>query len=139
MSFYIIVSSDKSLEYFPLNKPYHYRSFLKSPLILPGIWKVGLTEIELTKTQNKQLYVYSNICSETMIDGEMQPLLRRVFKSVEKEPSYKIYNPIFYTDVKKTQIYDVEIYIKDDTNELATYLKEPVTITLHFKSYPFLA
>lgn len=72
MSMYVILSSDKSMKYFPNNKPYRFRSHLSSPLVLDGTWRVGLVEADITSTSSIQdsLYLHSNVCEESIVDGE---------------------------------------------------------------------
>lgn len=140
MSFYVIVNSNQSLDFFPNNTPSYFCVHLKTPLQLQGIWKVGLSEIYIHEnhivSSHRHLYVYTNICGESIVDGESQPLLRRLISN-ENGSWMNIFQPVFYLTVNKTQIYDIEFYIKTDSNQLASFLSSPVTLTLHFKAYPF--
>ncbi|CAC5384276.1 unnamed protein product [Mytilus coruscus] len=74
------MSSDKGKEYYPNNKAYKFNSHLNAPLILNGVWRVALVEADITSTISKvdPIYLYSNICGESIIDGEQKPLLRRI-------------------------------------------------------------
>lgn len=141
MSIYMVVNSNQSLDYFPRNKPYHFQVHLKTPLLLEGVWKIGLSEIQIednhTWTDHGHLYIYTNICDESIIDGERAPLLRRLMSN-EQGFWNSMFNPVFYLTVRKSEIYDIEFYIKSDKDQFATFLTQPVTLTLHFKAYPFL-
>lgn len=82
MSIYAVVSSDSSLQYFPQNKAYQFKCHLNTPLNLEGLWKVALLEANISTSKSlkifKPLYVYSNICGESMVDGDKQPILRKL-------------------------------------------------------------
>jgi hypothetical protein len=137
---YIYVKSDESDEYFLDNKPYKFKVHLKTPLFLYGKWKVALvqfhaTESEITKADHG-LYVYSDLCKESILYGEERPLLRRLEKSSEGRWDYMIDTP-FYVPVTKQELRDIEIYIKREHNEDASELMKPLYLTLHLKQYPF--
>ena len=81
MSHYVVINSDKSVEYFPDNTPYHFRTQFQSPLLLNGIWKVALVDINLTTSKMKTkdpLYIYSDICGDNFVDGEKYNFLRMI-------------------------------------------------------------
>lgn len=141
MSFYMVLNSDRSLEYFPNNKAYHFQVYLKFPLVLSGSWKVALSEVKINeKVSNfefhKDIYVFSSICEETIVDGEKQSLLRRIF---ERDGSYtSIFPTLFYVSVKENQIDHFDIYLKDVDGNFATFIKDPTSFTLHFRKHPCL-
>lgn len=73
----LYLKSDESNNYFPENKPWHFKVHLKSPLTLEGKWKVALLEFQASASKTKTLYssnqtlfVFSNICGESLLDGE---------------------------------------------------------------------
>ncbi|GFY46538.1 uncharacterized protein TNIN_475211 [Trichonephila inaurata madagascariensis] len=45
MSFYVTLTSDSSVNFFPENKISHFKTQLPSPVCLNGEWEVGLSEI----------------------------------------------------------------------------------------------
>ena len=55
---------------------------LKSQLTLNGVWKVALMDIKIPQNnhmlEEKDLYLFSNMCGESVVDGVSQSLLRRV-------------------------------------------------------------
>ena len=80
MSFYMNVYSDKSINYFPNNKPYSFFTHLQSSLILQENWRVSLIDIKIPIDDifnEKDDYLYCNIYTKHMVDGIFQPLLRR--------------------------------------------------------------
>ena len=74
------MSSDKSLEFFPHNKSYKFKSHLSAPLLLEGTWRIALVEVDISCTLSKTdaIYLYSDICGEPIVDGQQRPLLRRL-------------------------------------------------------------
>lgn len=141
MSIYALVSSDSSLQYFPQNKVYHFKCHLNTSLNLEGLWKVALLEANISTSKSpktfKPLYVYSNICEESIVDGDKQPILRKL-----PGDSHGTRNSFFemgrYMPVKINNIEDIDIYITTREGVLASLLDQPTTITLYFKAFPFL-
>ena len=135
----MIINSDQCQSLFPSNKAYHFRTHLKAPLSLQGTWKVALTEIYITESSPlpyKKLYLYSNICGDSIVAGEYHPLLRRL---INDHVGYwaEIYELPNYVPVKRSEITDIEFYIKDEAGNYTSLLTNPVSITLHFRSFPF--
>lgn len=132
------MSSDKSLEYFPHNKSYKFKSHLSVPLLLEGTWRIALVEagIACTLSKTDAIYLYSDICGESIVNREQRPLLRRL-------PATSVGNWLtvveipFYVHVKNNNMYDIDIYITTSRGDLASFLDQPSTITLHLKTFPF--
>lgn len=139
---YIYVKSDESNEYFADNRTCKFKVQLKLPLYLPGKWKVALVHFHATEKGNSVskaddgLYVYSDLCRESIVYGEERPLLQRLEKSGKGRWDYSLDNP-FYVPVKKQELREFEIYIKRERDQDATQLMKPVYLTLHLKQYPF--
>ena len=53
MDFYVNISSDNSLDYFPNNSPSDFRLHLKQTLRLHGYWTVALTDIQYSIPSSK--------------------------------------------------------------------------------------
>jgi len=133
----MIVNSDQCQSFFPSNKAYHFRTHLKAPLSLQGTWKVAFIYLtESSPLPYKKLYLYSDICEDSIVDGEYHPLLRRL---INDHVGYwaEIYELPNYVPVKRSEITDIEFYIKDEAGNYASLLTNPVSITLHFRSFPF--
>lgn len=138
MSIYVTMSSDKALEYFPNNKAYKFTSHLNSPLFLDGLWRVALVEAEISCSLSKEesIYLYSNLCGESIVDGEQKPLLRRL-TAINQGNWSSIFEAPHYVPVRIHEIYDMDVYITTSQDELASFLNNTSTVTLHFKSFPF--
>ena len=80
MSFNMILNSDSIFQYFPDNKPWHFKTKVNQTIDLNGIWKVASSERTLKEktASTSTLYIYANVCGETIINGIEAPLLRRV-------------------------------------------------------------
>ncbi|MCG7875619.1 MAG: hypothetical protein JAZ03_06200 [Candidatus Thiodiazotropha taylori] len=143
MERYLYVRSDESNDYFSDNKAYRFKVHLSLPLFLNGNWKVALTEfcaVIDSKSRPKTvdaLYIYSDLCKESIVHGIEQPLLRRLNKNTSKSWDYMLETP-YYLPVKKKEVREFEIYIKSGDGTFVSDLKEPLQLTLHLKQYPFL-
>ena len=140
MDRYIYVKSDESDLFFNDNHVYKFKVHLNLPITLRGFWKVALVEFHAaeksrSKTE-KALYVYSDICKESVVHGEEKALLRRLEKNESSEWDYIIQSP-FYLPVRKRELkeFEIDIRLVDGTNP--TFLHSPVCLTLHLKPYPF--
>lgn len=136
MSHYAVIHSDRSLDYFPKNKAYDFRTYFQSPLNLTGNWYVALVDINLQAAGSKtkqNLYVHSDIAGDSFVD------LLRMVRAQKVYNWFQSFETSFYVPVKKSEIRDIEIYIKTGKGDLASFLKGRATVTLHFKQYPFLA
>ena len=139
---YLYVKSDESNAYFSDNTAFRFKVHLKLPLILHGKWKVALTEFyaqEVSKSKTKDinaLYIYTDLCKESIVHGEEQPLLRRLDKNSRNGWDYIIDSP-YYLPLKRKELIEFQIYIRLDSGEFASELKSPLHLTLHLKQYPF--
>lgn len=105
-----------------------------------GLWKVGLTEFHVSKQSKagfpSTLYVYTNICKESIVNGEQQPLLRVLQNNAQHACSYSFHS-VYYLPLKRKEFQEFEVYIKCEDGKFASLLDSPVYMTLHFKQYPF--
>lgn len=133
----MIATSDQNLSYYPDNKPYHFKTKLQQNLIFSGKWKLALVEVGFTekKSTNREcLYIYSDLCGETIINGSTAPLLRRVVVDTGKNAVFK---SLYYFPVTKAETNEIEFVIKNDKGVLADHLQGAVTVVIHFRAYPF--
>lgn len=89
-----------------------------------------------TKTMNA-LYIYSDICGESIVKGEERPLLRRVEKNKKNGWGYTFDSP-YYLPIRKKDLRQFQLYIQQEDGSSASNLKEPLYITLHLKPYLFV-
>ena len=140
MDHFVYIRSDESRDYFKNNLPCNFKIHLKAPLLLKGFWTVALVEFFCTvnsKSKNDNtLFVFCNFCKEGVLNGELQPLLRRLPSTKQNQWMYS-FDSAFYRPVVKKEIYEMEFHIETVTGELASFLNQPLMLTLHFKKYPF--
>lgn len=142
MDRYLYVRSDESNTYFDDNITSRFRVQLNFPLYLPGKWKVALVEFHATEKSrstikaDEGLYIYTDICKESIVYGEERPLLRRLEKNNKGRWDYILDTP-FYVPVTKNELRDFEVYISRERDEEPLDLTKPVHMTLHLKHYPF--
>ena len=107
------------------------------------MWKVALVEFNTTeKLKSKlkadgRLYIYSDLCKESIVDGEECPLLRRLEKSTKSKWDYILSTP-FYVNVAEKEVGEISIFIKGENDLSDIFLQNPLRLTLHMKRYPFL-
>ena len=138
MSIYVVLSSDKSYQYFPTNTPYRFKSHLNAPLVLDGRWKVAIIEADIACTLSKEdaIYLHSSICQNSIVEGKKKPLLRRLVPN--KPGDWLMISELpHYIPVNTNELYDIDIYITDKQDNYASFLDRPSTLTLHFKSFTF--
>jgi hypothetical protein len=142
---FVHVQSDdeNNLEYFPNNTSYNFKVHLTEPLTLTGVWKIALCDIFINENSKQtnyanQLYIFCNIAGVSILSGKQQSSLMRAVSPRKKGEWIESFWQLYYIDVNKSQVFDFEIYITDRSFKLATFLKKPVSITLHFRQYPFL-
>jgi len=133
------VNSDKSINYFPNNKPYCFFTHLQSSLKLQENWRVSLIDIKIPihdVFNEKDVYLHCNICTKHMVDGIFQPLQRRICL-ISTDTGYYTFDNLLYISTIKSEVFDIEFYLTDENGDLGTFLTQPVSLTLHFKAYPF--
>ena len=136
MSVYVLVNSFANLQYFPGNKPYHFKCKLNKVLYLIGNWEVCVSEIcfkEATPSSIRGILdVYCNICGESVINGVFEPLLRRVYS--EQNSNHIVFTPVYYLPVIKSEISEIEFSIKTVDRHFTNTLTSSTEIVLHLKS-----
>jgi hypothetical protein len=116
MDRYVYLSSDESNAYFADNRVYKFKVHLKG---------------------DEALYVFTNICKESVLQGVEQPLLRRLQSNTNTGWSYVI-ESVIYLPLKVRDLTELEVYIKTSDGAVPSFLASPLHMTLQFKHYPFL-
>jgi len=97
-----------------------------------------MTEINTSnRGQTKEFFVYSDICQDSFIGASERPLLRRVFYE-DTDQNNIVYDNPYYVPIKFREIQQIYVYISDCNGQDASFLKDKVTVTLHFKKFPFV-
>lgn len=141
MSAYLFLKSSDCLDLFPNNKAYDFHIHLKQSLQLEGIWNVALLELEvdswISKHKRNEIYVYCNICSDSLVSNRTAPILRRVYFPAKKLPYYSEFSLPLYIPVNLGNTQLIHIYITDEDGDEASFLNGKLSMTLHFKKYIF--
>jgi hypothetical protein len=145
MDKFVYVKSDQSDDYFLENRVWKFKVHLDVPMAFDGFWKLALVEFNarLDKKVRKSpagefLFVYTNLCKESIVHGTEQPILRKMKKNASDGWDIIFDTPI-YVPLKRKEVQEFEVYIKSEDGTLASFLESPVNLTLHFKRYPFYA
>ena len=137
----MVVNSQRNLNFFPNNTPFKFWTHLNSALNLKGKWKIALVNKKLDVNplfEHKDLYIFCDLCSASVDDGNLKPLLRRICLQ-SSESGYYEFLHLLYVDVIKSDVFDIQFLIKDAEGDYCSFINKPVTLQLHFKSYPFFA
>lgn len=129
----MVLASTDSSQIHTDNKPYDFRVHLSSPISLIGYWTVSLLEFSLQHGLTKipsELFMFSNLCDNTVLAGNELPLLRRVYLNNKENIIYQLPYEV------PLQFQDVHMYIKDSSNNQASFIKGKVTVTLQLTKHP---
>lgn len=139
MSVRMVLTSTDCSDYFD-NKPNCFRVQLNNQIPFEGYWSVALTEFSteswISSKKKSELFVCCDICEETIVGGKDAPLLRRV--CLGQNPENIAFTVPYYIPVKICELQQICIYITDREGNLVSFLDGPVTVTLHFKKFPYV-
>lgn len=142
-SFFLFIDSNskQNMTLFPVNVPTNFKIHLTEPIQLDNIWKVALTEINIKEDNRTMymggLYVLCDLVDYSIVNGgQRQPILRRLQCNKKGNWIHQYESPN-YLSINKTQIFDIEFFILDSELKIPSFMKKPVSLTLHFRQYPF--
>lgn len=142
-SFFLFIDSNskQNMTVFPDNVPTNFKIHLTEPIQLDNIWKVALTEIHIKEDNRTMymsgLYVLCDLVDYSIVNGgQRQPILRRLQCNKKGNWIHQYESPN-YLSMNKTQIFDIEFFILDSELKTPSFMKKPVSLTLHFPQYPF--
>ena len=132
MSFYVIIHSDRSLDYFPDNLPFQFKCHFNKPLTLEGSWELALCDIDINeKVQKPSLYVNCDLCQSMIVDGKSKTVLRKVNADMRRQFTNS-FNWLFYVPVIKSEIREIQIDIKDANDRLAIFFNKTCVCDITF-------
>jgi hypothetical protein len=112
MDYFLYNKSDENDVYFSDNHVYRFKLDLNRPLTKNDKWIVALIDfnvVDASKSRTKTadgLYIYTDLCKESVVHGAEQPLLR------QKIGWNYMFNKPYYLPVKKKGLQEFQIYIK---------------------------
>jgi hypothetical protein len=107
--------SSDSLDLYSNNQPYDFYVHLPIPLTLKGYWTVSLLEVCMFCNKKTDVYIYTNLCEDTIVGDKELPLLRHVY--LKTSSLNEIFTYPYEVPTRIGQVHDVHtyIYIKDAT------------------------
>ena len=115
------------------NSSTDFRVRLPRPYPLEGQWTVELSEFYnkyVKDTSDKELFVYSSMCDDSIVGEQQKPLLRRIcLKDVNNVIFLRPYRIPFRTN----DFNDVRIYIRDRNDKDVSFLAGETTVALVLK------
>ena len=141
MSLRMILSSTDSSNYFN-NSPNNFTVQLNRQVQFDGYWVVAVTDFNIknykqNKTNEHEIFLYCDICQETFVGGREIPLLRRIVLNSDQKTNI-IFTTPYYIPLKVSQLQQIKIYIKNRKGDPVSFQTEEVTLTLHFKKFPYI-
>lgn len=131
-----ICRSTDSVNLFPSNAPCNFKIQLPQSINLQGTWAIALREISTTSWSSEpvsgEIYVYCNLCDDTIVGPREEPLLKRVYLG-DKAKVNRIFGNPPYAPVRLGEVYQIHIVIKDTNGNEASFLNGPITCELDLK------
>ena len=127
--FYIHLSSDNSMEYFPNNTGSMFSVQFPQEIPLKGEWCCALTEIRFQSLGQEEMILCSNIIESVFTNGVRLPVLRRFCKKVK----YIEFVHRHYIPVSLRSLQFVDMYVLDRSRQPVSFSSGILKCTLHFK------
>ena len=133
-------SSDSKTTSFPGNTRYHFRVKLTQRLTFDGFWVVSLMELnfgklDMSKVKDPYVDVLCNLCDSSLVGETQLSLLRRI--DLRQGPTYS-FGTEMCMRVKLKETDNIELYLRSDNPDPASFLSEETHATLHLRRYPFV-
>lgn len=89
------------------------------------------------KQFKKSLNIFCNICEESILNGEKRHISRRVTVDNNRQWNTRFHTPVYLNFIKTLNVKrptNLRSIYQDINDRDATFLQEPVLLTLHFKN-----
>lgn len=141
-NFYVSLSSDQSIEYFPNNSATRFQVELDQPIDLRDNYECALIDLTCdVKNYNQRtaglVYILSNVSTQQRIGETRLPVLRQCML-MKTRYQQLCFNPPYYIDARLCNVTTVEIYIKQSNFNETDILQGITTCTLHFRKKRWL-
>jgi hypothetical protein len=151
MSMRMVLRSSDDRELFG-NTAHDFKVQLDKQTLLNEHLVVALTEINLgyigTSKIIKDLYVYSNVCKDTIV-GKSETSLLRTHINKDSTNQIKIqqkstlitnliFDTAYYVPVHTGELDQIYVYIKDEHGQECSFLNRQACVVLHFKRFPLI-
>ena len=118
---YLYLSSKNSLNIYPTNTSYDFT--VELPNTIFGVYECALADITYSDTVQQDMYVYSDICEENVIDDKYLPILRVVSAPGEISNYY-------FVNASREAIQRVRVFIRDANFKVPSVSLGTVRVTL---------
>lgn len=139
---YITISSNNTPKYAATNTPHHFEVCLDQPLLLDSNMECALVDFTCSTAKEgskfKQVYIYFNLVVEQPVGGTRESLLRHTIVSGNKL-QIETFNPAYYMPVKQLRTDVLEVHIKDENGQDASFLNKTTSCTFHFRRKSWLS
>ena len=122
---YLYACSTDSLTYHPSNGPNRFTIELPEIITLKSGWSIAITDIYLQDDISDPLYIYCDICEQSIHQGDLKPILKVIY------PDCVQFGNLHCVAVKNTSFHRIEVYIKGGESGLENILVKPVFMILH--------
>jgi hypothetical protein len=137
--FYIILSSNNSLEYFPKNASNQFTTVLPHEINLNCRYKFALLDILLPPCDSESTavvnYINCSICSPIITSNSYSNVIRTVAANKTKKVASSSFSHPFYLPLAKLNFNTIEISITDHLGKLVKFIPSNTVLTLHFKEF----
>lgn len=140
--FFITISSNNTPKSTTKNAPYRFQVCLDQPLMLDNNMECALLDLTCSTAKEgpkfKQVYIYFNFVTEQPVGGTREGLLRHTIVTANRL-QMETFNPPYYIPAKQLKTDVLEVHIKDENGEDASFLNKTTTCTFHFRRKPWLS
>jgi hypothetical protein len=131
------VSSDNCAGIYPGNLPHDFIIELPQVVNKFGKWEVSLSEIffgDISIEESAFIYVYCDICQESIVEAHLRPLLRKIHLSEDCNLTCSLkFNNLYSIPLVPNQLRRIRIYIRTEKDEKPSFLNKQVKCTLLIK------
>jgi len=123
---YFFLSPEDSRDSFPNNNEWDFTTILPKQTYLPGKWLCALTEIYYSESITEDLYVFCDLCEDSVVKSTSLPVLKIVCASG------LIFSP-YFMKVTRSELTQVRIYIRNTHMKAPSVRSEQLRCTLVIK------
>jgi hypothetical protein len=134
-NFYVYLSSDDSITFFPNNKPNNFTLNLGRSINLEGKWVCALKEVNcyINEKLPKILYILCDCCDQSYARNTYMSILRTVAIDVSEGLFIEEFSDAFYKPLSTSNISTVTISIRGEDGADADFNSKVFKCILHFK------
>lgn len=121
----IYANSDESKDFHPRNTSNDFTIELPETIYLEGSWVITLTEIYTQEEIRHPLFIFCDICEQSIHDGKLKPLLKLIY------PDCIHFSNLHYIPIKNNTIKRIRFTIKGGVTGNEPVLTEKISLSMH--------